>query len=158
MTERTRTEDRGPDIIAPPPLLYAGPWLAGFVLDLLLPLHRLPSARRLAGLPFLAAGIALAIWFLLTMRRAGTPVDPREATTALIQTGPFRYTRNPAYVAFTLTYLGVSLLAGARWPLILLPAVLVIVDRGVIRREERYLVERFGPDYREYRLRIRRWL
>jgi protein-S-isoprenylcysteine O-methyltransferase Ste14 len=106
----------------------------------------------------LAAGIALAIWFLLAMQRAGTPVDPREASTALVETGPFRYTRNPAYAAFTLTYLGLSLLAGARWPLILLPAVLVIVDRGVIRREERYLVTRFGSDYSAYRRRVRRWL
>src|SRR6267143_2214749 len=110
MTEGNRSEDRGPAIIAPPPLLYAAPLLAGFVLDLLLPLPRLPSAMRLAGLPFLAAGIALAIWFLLAMRGAGTPVDPREATTALVQSGPFRYSRNPAYVAFTLTYLGISLL------------------------------------------------
>ena len=152
------TGDRGPDIVAPPPLLYAGPLLAGFVLDLLLPLPRLSSALRLVGLAFLAAGVALAIWFLLSMRRAGTPVDPREATTALVQAGPFRYTRNPAYVAFTLTYLGVSLLAGARWPLILLPVVLVIVDRGVIRREERYLEERFGSDYIGYQQRVRRWL
>ncbi len=152
------TGDRGPDIVAPPPLLYAGPLLAGFVLDLLLPLPRLSSALRLVGLAFLAAGVALAIWFLLSMRRAGTPVDPREATTVLVQAGPFRYTRNPAYVAFTLTYLGVSLLAGARWPLILLPVVLVIVDRGVIRREERYLEERFGSDYIGYQQRVRRWL
>ena len=158
MTEGTRSQDRGPDIIAPPPLLYAGPLLAGFALDLLLPLPRLPSALRLVGLPFLAAGIALAIWFLLAMRRAGTPVDPREATTALVQSGPFRYTRNPAYVAFTLTYLGVSLLAGARWPLVLLPVVLVVVDRGVIRREERYLEARFGSDYSGYQRRVRRWL
>jgi protein-S-isoprenylcysteine O-methyltransferase Ste14 len=42
--------------------------------------------------------------------------------------------------------------------LILLPAVLVIVDRGVIRREERYLVTRFGSDYSAYRRRVRRWL
>jgi len=158
MTEGTRSEDRGPDLIAPPPLLYAGPLLAGFVLDLLLPLPRLSSALRLAGLPFLAAGVALAIWFLLSMRRAGTPVDPREAPTALVQAGPFRYTRNPGYIAFTLTYLGVSLLVGARWPLILLPAILVIVDRGVIRREERYLEERFGSDYIGYQRRVRRWL
>ena len=158
MTEGTRSEDRGPDLIAPPPLLYAGPLLAGFVVDLLLPLPRLSSALRIAGLPFLAAGVALAIWFLLSMRRAGTPVDPREATTALVQAGPFRYTRNPGYVAFTLIYLGVSLLVGARGPLILLPAVLVIVDLGVIRREERYLEGRFGSDYIGYRRRVRRWL
>jgi protein-S-isoprenylcysteine O-methyltransferase Ste14 len=42
--------------------------------------------------------------------------------------------------------------------LILLPAVLVVVDWGVIRREERYLEERFGSDYTEYRRRVRRWL
>jgi len=72
--------------------------------------------------------------------------------------GPFRYTRNPGYAAFALTYLGVSLLAGARWPLILLPGLLVLVDWGVIRREERYLEERFGSDYTEYRRRVRRWI
>jgi len=149
---------RGPDIIAPPPLLYLGPLLAGFVLDFLLPLPHLPTAVRVIGLPFLAAGVALAILFLLAMRRAGTPVDPREAPTALVQKGPFRYTRNPGYAAFALTYLGVSLLAGARWPLILLPGVLVLVDWGVIRREERYLQERFGSDYTEYRRRVRRWI
>jgi protein-S-isoprenylcysteine O-methyltransferase Ste14 len=97
-------------------------------------------------------------WFLTTMRRAGTPVDPREAPTALVQAGPFRYTRNPAYAGWTVLYLGVALLAGSRWALILLPVVLVSVDWGVIRREERYLEDRFGADYREYRRRVRRWL
>jgi protein-S-isoprenylcysteine O-methyltransferase Ste14 len=85
-------------------------------------------------------------------------VDPREATTAVVESGPFRYTRNPAYVAFTVAYLGISLLAGSRWPLLLLPVVLVVVDRGVIHREERYLDARFGSDYSGYRRRVRRWL
>jgi len=149
---------RGPAIIAPPPLLFAGPWLGGFLLDQLVPLPRLALALRLAGLPLTAAGVALGGWFFVTMRRAGTPVDPREAPTALVQAGPFRHTRNPAYVGLTLTYLGLSLVAGGRWALLLLPVVLVAVDRGVIRREERYLDERFGSDYREYRRRVRRWL
>jgi len=109
-------------------------------------------------LPLTAAGVALGGWFFVTMRRAGTPVDPREAPTALVQEGPFRHTRNPAYVGLTLTYLGLSLLAGGRWALLLLPVVLVAVGRGVIWREERYLEERFGSDYREYRRRVRRWL
>jgi protein-S-isoprenylcysteine O-methyltransferase Ste14 len=153
-----RSAARGPAIIAPPPLLFAGPWLVGFLLDLIVPLPRLPLALRLVGLPLMAAGVALLAWFLRTMRRAGTPVDPREAPTALVQAGPFRYTRNPAYSGWTLLYLGVALLAGSRWALILLPAVLVAVDWGVIRREERYLQDRFGADYREYRRRVRRWL
>ena len=153
-----RAGARGPDIIAPPPLLFAGPWLGGFLLDLLVSLPRLPVALRLVGLPLTAAGVALIGWFFVTMRRAGTPVDPREAPTALVQSGPFRLTRNPAYAGWTLIYVGLTLLAAGRWALVLLPALLVAVDRGVIRREESYLEKQFGADYREYRRRVRRWL
>jgi len=92
------------------------------------------------------------------MRRAGTPVDPYEAPTALVTEGPFRYTRNPAYVALTLTYTGLALLIGVLWSLLLLPVVLVAVDRGVIQREEHYLEAHFGSGYQEYRRRVRRWL
>jgi protein-S-isoprenylcysteine O-methyltransferase Ste14 len=106
----------------------------------------------------MAAGLGLSGWFVWTMRRAGTPVDPYEAPTALVTAGPFRYTRNPAYVALTLTYAGLSLLTGTLWSLLLLPGVLLAVDRGVIQREESYLEEHFGADYVEYQRRVRRWL
>ncbi len=158
MARRGSAMTRGPDIIAPPPLLFAGPWLGGLLLDRLLPLPRLPLALRLAGLPLMAAGIGLGGWFIWTMRRAGTPVDPREAPRALVVEGPFRHTRNPAYLGLTLTYVGVSLLTGGRWSLLLLPGVLAAVDRGVIQGEERYLEKQFGSDYRAYRRRVRRWL
>jgi protein-S-isoprenylcysteine O-methyltransferase Ste14 len=149
---------RHPDIIAPPPLLYAGPWLAGLLLDRLWPLPRLPLAPRLVGLPLIAAGIGLGGWFAWTMRRADTPIDPYEAPTALVTEGPFRHTRNPAYLGLTLIYIGLSVLSGILWPLFLLPGVLLAVDRGVIQREERYLETQFGSPYREYRRRVRRWL
>lgn len=149
---------RGPDIIAPPPLLYAGPWLGGLLLDRLLPLPRLPLVLRLLGLPLMAAGIGMGGWFAWTMRRAGTPIDPCEAPTALVTEGPFRRTRNPAYLGLTLLYGGLSLLAGILWPLLLLPGVLLAVDRGVIQREERYLEKHFGSAYSDYRRRVRRWL
>jgi protein-S-isoprenylcysteine O-methyltransferase Ste14 len=158
MAEDPRIKARGPNVVAPPPLLYAVPWLGGLLLDRLLPLPRVPLGVRLVGLALMASGIGLAGWFIWTMRRAGTPVDPREAPTALVTEGPFRHTRNPAYVAFTLTYSGLSLLTGILWPLLLLPLVLLAVDRGVIQREERYLEKQFGSSYRQYRHRVRRWL
>ncbi len=158
MTKDPQTKERHPDIIAPPPLLFAGPWLGGLLLHRLLGLSRLPLAVRLAGLPLTAAGLGLGGWFIWTMRRAGTPVDPYEAPTALVTEGPFRHTRNPAYVGLTLTYAGLSMLAGSLWSLLLLPGVLLAVDRGVIQREERYLEKQFGSDYRQYQLRVRRWL
>jgi len=158
MTKRPPSTKSHPDIIAPPPLLFAGPWLVGLLLQLLLPLPRLPLTARIAGLLLMAAGLGLGGWFIWTMRRAGTPVDPYEAPTALVTAGPFRLTRNPAYVAFTLTYAGLSLIVGTLWSLLLLPGVVLAVDWGVIQREERYLEEQFGSSYRQYRQRVRRWL
>jgi protein-S-isoprenylcysteine O-methyltransferase Ste14 len=145
-------------LIAPPPLIYLGSLLAGLGLDRLIPMPRLPRGLRALGLPVLAAGVTLAAWFFTTMRHAGTPVDPRQAPTKLVEEGPFAITRNPGYLGMALVYGGVSLLTGSRWPLLLLPGVLATVDRGVIEREEAYLQQRFGASYAGYRSRVRRWL
>ena len=149
---------RGPDVVAHPPLLYLGPLVAGSVLDRVVPLPALPARLRRLGLPAAVAGAALGVWFARTMHAARTPVDPREAPTAIVTGGPFAYTRNPGYLAMALVYTGIALAANRRWPLVALPAALAVVDRGVVRREEAYLEERFGAEYAEYRDRVPRWL
>ena len=110
------------------------------------------------GAPVLAGGMALAGRFFTTMRNAGTPLNPPEPPTTLVEEGPFALTRNPGYLGLALIYAGISLVAGGRWPLLFLPGVLVTVDRGVIEWEEEYLQERFGSRYAAYRSRVRRWL
>ena len=82
MSANTPLSERGPEVIAPPPLLYLGPLLAGLGLDRLLPLPRLPGPLRLLGVPLLAGGLAIAATFLMTFRRAGTPpqrTDPNSS-------------------------------------------------------------------------------
>ena len=148
----------GPDVIAHPPLLYLGPLLAGSLLDRVVPLPRLPVRLRRLGVPTAAAGAALGVWFLRTMHAARTPVDPREAPTAIVTGGPFARTPNPGYLGMALVYTGISLAANRRWPLVALPATLALVDRGVVRREEAYLAERFGDEYEDYRRSVPRWL
>jgi protein-S-isoprenylcysteine O-methyltransferase Ste14 len=92
------------------------------------------------------------------MRRAGTNVSPRLPALAMVDSGPFRFTRNPLYVSLVGLYLGVTLLVDALWPLLfLIPAVLV-THYGIVLREERYLEARFADRYRAYRERVRRWL
>lgn len=149
---------RGPDVIAHPPLLYLGPLVAGSLLDRVAPLPPLPARARRLGLPAVAAGVALGVWFARTMHAARTPVDPRHAPTAIVTGGPFARTRNPGYLGMALVYAGISLAANRRWPLLALPGVLALVDRGVVRREEAYLAERFGAEYAEYAARVPRWL
>lgn len=148
-----------PGVIAPPPLVY----LAGLLLGLALQ-RRLPSpqARRAVTAPLggaiLLAGVGLAAMFLTAFWRAGTPVDPRRTTTALVTTGPYRFTRNPGYLALALVFAGIAVLTGGIWALLMLVPTLALIDRGVIAREERYLEGKFGDEYRQYRARVRRWL
>ena len=102
--------------------------------------------------------VALLASFNSAFARKGTAVEPWKPTTAIVTTGPYRLTRNPAYVGMALVYAGVALMSDALWVLAPLPIVIAIVDRGVIAREERYLERKFGPEYVDYKTRVRRWV
>jgi protein-S-isoprenylcysteine O-methyltransferase Ste14 len=146
-------------VVAPPPLVYLAGLGAGFALEAVLPSASLPDALRFAGGgALLVAGGALIGAFFAAFRRARTPVDVRQPTRAIATDGPYRLTRNPAYVGMALVYVGISLTAGAVWPFAVLPVVLATIDRGVIAREERYLERTFGEQYLAYKRRVRRWL
>jgi len=148
-----------PNVVVLPPLLYGIGLAAGFLLQWLAP-HAIvsSSARYWAGGVMLALGVFLALWGRRVMEQAGTNVNPTQPTTALVVTGPFRFSRNPLYVALTLAYVALALLADALWVLVLLLPVLLVLHYGVIRREERYLEAKFGEAYRQYRSRVRRYL
>ena len=92
------------------------------------------------------------------MLAAGTNIDPTLPTTAMVVSGPFQFSRNPLYVALTLVYLGLTLLANTGWGLVMLVPLLIVMHRGVVLREERYLEHKFGESYRGYRSRVRRYL
>jgi protein-S-isoprenylcysteine O-methyltransferase Ste14 len=146
-------------VIAPPPFIYGGALLAGLLLQRLVPLRLLPGkAGRIVGMVLIGSGLLVGVPAFRAMHRAGTEVDPREETTALVTSGPFRYTRNPLYLTQTLIYAGLAAFANALWPILFLPGVLVAITKGVIEREERYLERKFGDEYRQYKVRVRRWI
>jgi protein-S-isoprenylcysteine O-methyltransferase Ste14 len=148
-----------PGVVAPPPLIYLGGLAIGFGLDALLPSASLPDALAWAlGGALVLGGLALAGSFVAAFRRAHTPVDVRKAATTIVTTGPYRLTRNPGYLGMALAYAGIAVLSEALWAFVPLVAVLIVVDRGVIAREERYLEGKFGEDYLRYKARTRRWL
>ena len=147
-----------PGVIAFPPLIYGGTLLVGLLLHVLVPIGRLPAlpARLSGAILFLGSG-ALAAWAQNAMRRAGTNIRPDQPSTTIVIDGPFRFTRNPLYMAATGLYAGAALLIDAVWPLVLLAPMLMIIEWGVVHREERYLEAKFGDTYRAYRSRVRRW-
>jgi protein-S-isoprenylcysteine O-methyltransferase Ste14 len=153
------SEQDPPGVIAPPPLIYLAGLGLGFAIGAVLPSTTLPAAVSWpVGAALSVAGFLMARAFFRTLHRAHTPVDPYRTPSALVTTGPYRLTRNPGYVAMALGFAGVAVLVGNLWILAPLPAVLLVVDRGVIVREERCLERLFGAQYAEYRARTRRWL
>jgi protein-S-isoprenylcysteine O-methyltransferase Ste14 len=148
-----------PGVIAPPPLIYLAGLGLGFGLEALFPSASFPGWLSWSlGSVFILSGVALAVSFIRAFRQAGTPVNPGEPATALATTGPYRLSRNPGYLGMVSAYAGIAVLSGTVWVLASLVPVLLLIDRGVIRREERHLERRFGDDYRNYKSRTRRWI
>ena len=148
-----------PGVLVFPPALFAGTLVLGLVLHWLRPVSLLPPLpARLAGLVVLVLSWSLVHSAEAAMKRAGTNVRPDQPSLAIVTDGPFRFSRNPMYLATTGLYLGITLLVNTPWPLILLSPMLLVLHWGVVRREERYLEAKFGEPYRAYKSRVRRWV
>ena len=152
-------EPAGAEIRLIPPVVYFGAFGLMWALNWWRP-WLIPGGRALwaAGLALVLAGIALTIWSATTFGRAHTTIVPWEQVSAMVTTGPFRLSRNPIYLADAIAYLGGALLLHSWWPLLVLPGILWVIRSQVIDPEERYLTDRFGDTYREYQLRVRRWV
>ena len=150
------------EVAIKPPFLFLGALALGCLLSFVLPIGpRLASPNGLAlgvGVTFVAIGLALAVLSIRRFRLAGTSVVPGEPSTALVVEGPYRFTRNPIYIGFVLLYFGLAIILTSLWVLVLLIPVLIVLQRGVVEREETYLERQFGDAYRKYQARVPRWL
>jgi protein-S-isoprenylcysteine O-methyltransferase Ste14 len=151
-----------PGVIAPPPLIYAIPLLLGLLLHVLFPVHLIRYLPRLMrgflGGSLVGFALTLITIAFRTMKRANTNVNPTQPTTTLVVEGPFQITRNPIYLSMTLFYTGITILVNTLWTALLLPPILIVMRKGVINREERYLERMFGEQYLRYKVSVRRWI
>lgn len=155
----SRAEPDGAGVVVPPPLIYLAGLGLGWLLDAWYPLGRVPDPIRwVLGGALGVTGLGIILPALRLMRRAGTAIMPTRPTTRLVLGGPFRFTRNPLYLSLVLIYASIAVLTTMLWALVLLPAVIVILQRLAISKEEAYLERKFGDEYRAYRARVRRWI
>ena len=148
-----------PNVVVFPPLLYTGTLVVSLLLHWFKPwyfTHRWPV--RIVGIALIVGAAAVGIWGEKTLKRGGTNVNPMQPTLAIVSDGPYRFTRNPLYLALVGLYLGITLAVGTAWPLVFLIPVLLVTHYGIIKREEQYLAGKFGEPYLEYMKQVRRWI
>lgn len=153
---------KSPGVRFPPLLIYVIGYVIGWLIDRIWPWPILSGGRHviMTILGWLLIGLAMAIVIaaLAIFRSRKTGIYPTQPASEIVSNGPYRFTRNPMYVGMTSFYIGLALLMNLLWPLLMLPIAAAILERYVIRREERYLREAFGEAYEEYCRRVRRWI
>ncbi len=143
----------------PPPLIfvilllaglwYDSPWFDGRMAGTL---------ATLSGIFFIIAGFALMMHCVRSHKKAGSNVEPWKPTTAIISTGAYGYSRNPIYLGMALVHGGFAIGGASLGALATLALGVAITQVYVIAHEERYLTEKFGQDYIDYKSRVRRWI
>lgn len=142
-----------------PPLIYLGAIVLGLVVHGFWPQPIAPSSLSspVGAVSMLAAGVLFA-FAVRSFRSAGTPIPGNRPTTTIVRAGPYRFSRNPIYLAFSLLQLGLAFWMNSVGLLLALVPALAVMALVVIPREERYLEARFPSEYRPYRESVRRWL
>lgn len=131
-----------------PPLVYLVSLAAGLLIQLAIPF---PVVPRIFAIPLGAVLVVLAValfsYSVAKFRAAGTPVPARKPTTMIVRAGPYRFNRNPIYLAFSLLELGIAIWVNSVWLLATLVGAVALMHYIVIPREERYLERKFGAQY-----------
>jgi protein-S-isoprenylcysteine O-methyltransferase Ste14 len=148
-----------PGVIAFPPLILLVNAVISVVVHLFV---RLPimkySICLVCGMVFIILAPTLALSALRTMKAAGTNVHPSEPALTLVRGGPFRFTRNPMYLALCLVQIALGFFLNDWITLLFVVPLAAILRNGVILREERYLTAKFGEPYLQYKREVRRWI
>jgi protein-S-isoprenylcysteine O-methyltransferase Ste14 len=142
-----------------PPRIFLAAILLGVVAQIVRPVHLVPSVIGVpAGALLVAAAVGLFVGAVRAFRAAETPVPGNLPARAIVRAGPYRFSRNPIYLAFVLFQLGLALLMDDVWLVVTLLPAFALMALVVIPREERYLTRRFPAEYAAYRASVRRWL
>ncbi len=148
---------RRPRIVPPVYLLAAV--IAMICLHVWFPIRQIiPGAWRWLGLAPAVVGLALGAAVTRIFIKRKTTIIPGENSTTLLTDGPFRISRNPIYIGMVLLLAGLAIGLGSLTPWLVVPLFVAAISINIIPLEESMLIEAFGQSYRDYQLRVRRWV
>ena len=150
---------KGPGVKFPPPLVYV-PWMIlGGILQKFYPMDMgIPFDHQYWGLGMVIFGMLFLITIRRKFKKAATNIKPWEPTNNIITTGIYGRSRNPIYLGFNIFPIGLGIFFNNFWVLLgFIPAAITIYHIA-IKKEEAYLEEKFGDEYRAYKSNVRRWI
>lgn len=149
------------ELKVPPPLVVIGLGALMYGLTRLLPSlsWHVPGGRATAA-SLVVLGLVITLAGVLAFRSHGTTVNPLhpDATTAVVQSGIYRITRNPMYLGMLLVLVGWALYLGNLAAVVVVPFFIAYINAFQITPEERTLLAKFGPPFAEYMRNTRRWI
>lgn len=156
---RQPTNEGGPiQGLLRPPIIFAAAICSGIALDQAWPLRFVPPRLWPLGAFVALCAVLLFLLSIGEFRAAGTPVRGSERSTAIVRTGPYRFSRNPIYLSFVLLMLGLSIWLNNLWLLVTLVPAVGFIAVAVIPKEERFLERSFQDQYVSYKATVPRWL
>jgi protein-S-isoprenylcysteine O-methyltransferase Ste14 len=143
-----------------PPIVWLTAIITIFIAHTHFPIaHAEPTPwRSTIAIILIGIAIALTAWHKRLFRKIGTNVNTFSSPDKLVQTGLFKYIRNPMYLGFVVSLAALALLLGALSPWFIVLSFFILADRWYIPFEEKAMLERFGTQYQEYQARTRRWV
>ncbi len=156
MSENEKKDIAG--VIAPPPLIFLPTILVGLGLEWLVRADtNLGRIGLYVGLALIVVSVIIAVLARRQFLKGGTSLRVEVPSTAILSTGPYRFSRNPLYLTLAMLQVGIGLALGFAWIVVMVVPAILVTRFGVIAREERYLERKFGEEYLNYKNRVRRW-
>ena len=147
-----------PDLPYKPPLAYLAAIAVGAGMHHLWPMHARSDEWFLVGVALVALGAAVIVWAQVAFRAKRTPLEPWKATRAIVDGGPFAWSRNPVYIGFAIIQVGIGIWSDKLAVVVLVLVPVLLTSLVIVPREEAYLRRKFGAEYEDYCSRVRRWV
>jgi len=142
-------------------VVFGVPFLMSIVLHFIIPLSFPQGTFRQVlipvGIVLIIIGISLIVLARREFARYGQPTDPGYPTTKVVKTGVFAISRNPLYLGGVIVFLGIALAMNILWIFVTLLASIIVCHYVLIIPEEKYLMAKFGEEYKEYVAAVQRW-
>ena len=110
------------------------------------------------GVSLCICSFGVMIWCANTLVRAKTPALPHNKAEILVTRGPYRWSRNPIYLADIVLLLSFAFIYQTMWPVLLLPILFLILQKRFVLPEEEMLKSRFPEAFKQWSKKTRRWI